>query len=67
VLRTLGDPSRRALLEALLSFARRTGKQVVAEGVETARDLAAVRELGFDHAQGDLFREGFRRIQPIRC
>jgi EAL domain-containing protein (putative c-di-GMP-specific phosphodiesterase class I) len=67
VLRRLADPSRRALLEALLSFARTTGKQVVAEGVETARDLAAVRELGFDLAQGDLFREGFRRVQPVRC
>jgi EAL domain-containing protein (putative c-di-GMP-specific phosphodiesterase class I) len=67
VLRSLGSPSRRALLEALLSFARRTGKQAVAEGVECARDLAAVRELGFDLAQGDLFREGFRRVQPMRC
>jgi EAL domain-containing protein (putative c-di-GMP-specific phosphodiesterase class I) len=67
ILRALHDPVRRALLEALLGFARRTGKQVVAEGVETARDLAAVRELGFDLAQGDLFREDFRRIQPLRC
>lgn len=67
VLRGLGDPSRRALLEALIAFARRTGKQVVAEGVETSRDLEAVRELGFDLAQGDLFREGYRRIQPLRC
>jgi EAL domain-containing protein (putative c-di-GMP-specific phosphodiesterase class I) len=67
VLRHLEDPSRRALLEALLTFARRTGKQVVAEGVETARDLVAVRELGFDLAQGDLFREDYRRIQPSRC
>jgi EAL domain-containing protein (putative c-di-GMP-specific phosphodiesterase class I) len=67
VLRRLGEPPRRALVDALLSFARATGKQVVAEGVETTRDLAAVRELGFDLAQGDLFREGFRRIQPLRC
>jgi EAL domain-containing protein (putative c-di-GMP-specific phosphodiesterase class I) len=66
VLRTIGDPSRRALLDAMLTFAARTRKQVVAEGVETAADLALVRRLGIDFAQGDLFREGFRRVQPSR-
>lgn len=64
VLRSLHDPARRALLEALLAFAGRTGKTSVAEGVETAHDLAVVRALGFDLAQGELFRAGFRRILP---
>jgi EAL domain-containing protein (putative c-di-GMP-specific phosphodiesterase class I) len=64
VLRTLGDPARRALLDGMLAFAARNGKRVVAEGVETAADLAVVRRLRIDFAQGDLFREGFRRVQP---
>lgn len=64
VLRNIGDPSRRALVEAMLAFARRTGKPVVAEGVETIADLALARELGFQLAQGDLFRDGYRRVQP---
>lgn len=64
VLRTLHDPARVALLEALLAFARSTRKPVIAEGVETASDLAAVRELGFDYAQGELFRDGFQRVMP---
>jgi len=65
VLRTVGDPSRRALLDAMLTFAGRTGKRVVAEGVETAADFAVVRGLGIDFAQGDLFREGYRRVLPV--
>lgn len=65
VLRSVGEPSRRALLDAMLSFAARTGKPVVAEGVETAADFKVVRELGIGLAQGDLFREGFRRVIPF--
>jgi EAL domain-containing protein (putative c-di-GMP-specific phosphodiesterase class I) len=64
VLRNIRDPSRRALVEAMLAFARRTGKPVVAEGVETLADLELARELGFGLAQGDLFRDGYRRVQP---
>ena len=63
VLRRVDDPSRRAL-DFMLAFARRTGKPVVAEGVETAADFNVVRELGIGFAQGDLFREGFRRVMP---
>lgn len=64
VLRNIADPSRRALVEAMLAFARRTEKPVVAEGVETLADLELARELGFGLAQGDLFRDGYRRILP---
>lgn len=64
VLRTLHDPSRRALVETTLEFAARTGKHAVAEGVETRADFDAVRTLGFDFAQGDLFRDRFRRFLP---
>jgi EAL domain-containing protein (putative c-di-GMP-specific phosphodiesterase class I) len=66
VLRNVGDPSRRAMLDAMLEFAGRTGKRVVAEGVESAADLAVVRRLGIDLAQGDLFRESYRRVLPVQ-
>lgn len=46
------DPARRALASALVEFARATGSQVIAEGVETASELIAVRLLGADKAQG---------------
>jgi EAL domain-containing protein (putative c-di-GMP-specific phosphodiesterase class I) len=64
VLRRMHDPSRRALLESLLSFAAQTRKSAVAEGVETPADLEAARALGFDLAQGTLFRAGCRRFRP---
>jgi EAL domain-containing protein (putative c-di-GMP-specific phosphodiesterase class I) len=48
------DPVRRALAAALVDFARQTGAQVVAEGLETDAELATVRELGIDLGQGYL-------------
>lgn len=46
------DSPRRALAAALIEFARQTGSQVIAEGVETAQELAALRALGVNDAQG---------------
>lgn len=46
------DPTRAALAAALVEFASRTGTKVVAEGVETAEELAVLRELGVDKGQG---------------
>lgn len=46
------DPSRRALATALASFARDTGRRIIAEGVETASEFDALRELGIAWAQG---------------
>lgn len=48
-------PDDRAGATRLLGFARDRGLQSVAEGVETKRQWEAVRELGFDRAQGYLF------------
>jgi EAL domain-containing protein (putative c-di-GMP-specific phosphodiesterase class I) len=48
------DAMRRALAASLVLFARRTGSQLVAEGIESPADLAAWRELGADGAQGYL-------------
>lgn len=46
------DPVRQALGHALVAFAHSTGAQVVAEGIETADELAAVGQLGMDCGQG---------------
>lgn len=48
------DPVRAALVSALVGFARRTGSEVVAEGVETAAEGNALVELGVDLLQGYL-------------
>lgn len=46
------DPGRRAVVAALLSFASGIGADVVAEGVETAEELATLKGLGIPFAQG---------------
>jgi diguanylate cyclase (GGDEF)-like protein len=44
-----------AIVSAVTSFARALDLEVVAEGVETEAQLAALRELGCEYAQGYLF------------
>ncbi len=46
------DPARRALAAALIHFSSDTGSKLVAEGVETAAEAAALIDLGVDKAQG---------------
>jgi EAL domain-containing protein (putative c-di-GMP-specific phosphodiesterase class I) len=46
---------KRAACGTILDLARRFGAGAVAQGVETRDDLLAVREMGFDLAQGFLF------------
>jgi EAL domain-containing protein (putative c-di-GMP-specific phosphodiesterase class I) len=46
------EPDRQALISALVSFAAATGCSLIAEGVETAAELDAARELGVACAQG---------------
>lgn len=46
------DRSRRALAAALCGFASETGCKIVAEGVETAGELAVIRALGIPKVQG---------------
>jgi EAL domain-containing protein (putative c-di-GMP-specific phosphodiesterase class I) len=50
------DPARRAMAEALIVFARRTGIGLVAEGIETERELAVMRRLGVPLGQGFLIQ-----------
>jgi EAL domain-containing protein (putative c-di-GMP-specific phosphodiesterase class I) len=46
------DAARRALSAALMQFANENGSQVIAEGVETAAELKALKALGVTCAQG---------------
>jgi EAL domain-containing protein (putative c-di-GMP-specific phosphodiesterase class I)/CheY-like chemotaxis protein len=73
------DKLKQALCGTLVDMAHRLGARAVAMGVETSADMAVVRELGFDLAQGffcgrpmppqELARftatrlEGFRNLQ----
>jgi len=46
------DRSRRALATGLISFGSAVGAHLLGEGVETAAEMAALRELGVPFAQG---------------
>lgn len=46
------DPARAALAQALVSFGAATGAAILAEGVETAGEFAAITRLGVSYAQG---------------
>jgi EAL domain-containing protein (putative c-di-GMP-specific phosphodiesterase class I) len=49
------DRARRSVVSAFVLLALDIGATVIAEGIETAEDLEAVRDLGVDAAQGYLF------------
>ncbi|MDQ4005197.1 MAG: EAL domain-containing protein [Actinomycetota bacterium] len=46
------DRPRRALATAMISFAREIGSTIVAEGIETQRELDALKVLGVQYGQG---------------
>jgi EAL domain-containing protein (putative c-di-GMP-specific phosphodiesterase class I) len=46
------DPARRALAASLVTFARETGSELIAEGIETAEELNAITALGIRWGQG---------------
>jgi EAL domain-containing protein (putative c-di-GMP-specific phosphodiesterase class I) len=46
------DAARQSLARALIGFANTMGSKIVAEGVERADELAQLRELGVNNAQG---------------
>ncbi|HUC35830.1 MAG TPA: EAL domain-containing protein [Acidimicrobiales bacterium] len=56
------DHTKLALASAICSFAHQTGTKVVAEGIESERQLSCVMDLGVDYAQG--YHLG--RPSPIR-
>ena len=49
-----GDVEDRAIVEAVVSLAHTLGMKAIAEGVETAEQLAELRAMGCDMAQGFL-------------
>lgn len=51
------DPARRALVTAMIRFGREIGATVIAEGIETERELLTVRQLGVTTVQGYLLGE----------
>ena len=46
------DPARRALVVAFVHFSNDTDCKLIAEGVETAAELASLQELGVSKVQG---------------
>ncbi len=48
------DDAKRALVEAFVSFGRKIGAKLLAEGIEKRADLAALTEMGVDYGQGYL-------------
>lgn len=46
------DPARLALTSALVKFSEDTGAQLIAEGIETAEELATLADLGVHFGQG---------------
>jgi EAL domain-containing protein (putative c-di-GMP-specific phosphodiesterase class I) len=60
------DPLKQAVCRTIVDLARRVKVPTVAEGVETEADFAAVRELGFDLAQGFLFGKAMEPKKFVR-
>ena len=60
------ETSSAELVRTIINMAQNLGLQVVAEGVETPAQLAALRELGCPQAQGFLFAEPLSEAQAER-
>ncbi|PYE83758.1 bifunctional diguanylate cyclase/phosphodiesterase [Pseudoroseicyclus aestuarii] len=64
---TMDRPDGRVLVEAIVGLGRKLGKAVVAEGVETARQLEALRQSGCTAAQGYLIARPMPPSDVPRC
>jgi EAL domain-containing protein (putative c-di-GMP-specific phosphodiesterase class I) len=60
------DPALRAMASALIAFAQETRSTVIAEGVETAEELEALRHLGVHRVQGFLLGMPMELIEAQR-
>src|SRR5262245_19995727 len=59
------DDAKQALVEACVSFGRRIGARLLAEGIERRADLAVLSSLGVEFGQGYLIgRPSFEPQQP---
>ena len=61
------DRSRQAMVAGMVHFAYETGRELIAEGVETLEELATVRKLGVQLGQGYLFSRPAPAIQLATC
>ena len=52
-----GEDAAAAIIRAMVALAHELGKKVVAEGVETAEDVAYLRSVGCEYAQGYYYGE----------
>jgi Amt family ammonium transporter len=55
-----------ALLESLIHLGRKVGMDVVAQGIETAAQVDALRRMGFDFGQGDHLSCALEPVEAIR-
>ena len=60
---TSATPAARSAIQAIMAFAKGQGTRVVAEGIETEEQLAALRDLGVGLGQGYLLG---RPAHPVR-
>lgn len=60
-----GDPYRTTILRSAFEMARRLGLSTVAEGVETAEELAMLRSMGCSIAQGYYFGRPVARHEVL--
>ena len=61
------DGSNRAMIENIIDFAHRTGKKVVAEGVEAKEQLDELKNLGCDYVQGYYFSKPLPPDEIKKC
>ena len=61
------DMPRRMIVESIVNLCRRMGIRIIAEGIETAGELTAIRNMGIDLVQGYLLaRPAFENL-PSLC
>ncbi|MGJ7583129.1 EAL domain-containing protein, partial [Variovorax sp. RHLX14] len=58
------SPQSVALVRAIVGFGNALGTELIAEGVEDAKDLHVLRDLGIAHGQGYLFGRPAPALQP---
>lgn len=60
------DPTRQAIVRGVVGICRELGVDLLAEGVETAEELATLRELGLRYFQGFYFaRPAFQALAEV--
>ncbi|MGF7152589.1 EAL domain-containing protein [Novosphingobium gossypii] len=60
------NPRRRLIVEGIVEITKSLGVALIAEGIETAAELHAIRQIGIRYAQGYfLAKPGFRSLPSI--